>query len=89
MGDVKKKVSKPFKSIGGSIGDFVGKVWDVNKKVFVDPFKSAFGALTPEMPNMPDAPLVPDLERIERDRSRRRTGKMGRVETIMTSDTLG
>lgn len=88
MGGIAKKTKKGLHSVGSTIGD----MWDeamhpkssIKKlaKFVVDPF-------VPNIKGPPDSPLVPDLEQIEQSRRRRRQNKMGRTETIMTSDTLG
>jgi hypothetical protein len=88
MSGAKKAVKKVGKSIGGAIENTWNKTLDLNKKIFIDPLKSAAGSLTPKTPRMPDSPLMPDYELIDKDRRRRRQSKMSRTDTIM-SDTLG
>jgi hypothetical protein len=91
MSGAAKKVTKPFKSIGKTLGDLVDKSlhpastlkkWTSN---VLDPIT---GMMKPKMPDMGDAPLMPDYDLLEKERKRRRTAKMSRIDTIM-SDTLG
>lgn len=84
MGGVKKIPKK----VGSTIGDLVDKSFHP-KSTLKSWGKSLMDPLLPEKPKMGESPLMPDLELIEQSRRRKRQQKMGRTETIMTSDTLG
>lgn len=86
------KAAKALKSVVSGVGSLMDKsahplstIKKLTSKV-VDPVTHM---MNPKVPGQADAPLMPDYEGIDKARRRARSSKMGRVDTIMTADTLG